>query len=75
MGSGFYAFKVCNVRILKGVSSIATKLTINAASAGASVPSTGEIISPTFWIGSSSVAAGMLFAIVLIQKKRKSVQR
>lgn len=57
--------------------SVATKLTINAAStsAGASVPSTGEIISPAFWIGSSSVAAGMLFAIVLIQKKRKSAQR
>ena len=47
--------------------------TINVTSA--SVHSTGVLISPAFWISSSFLAAGMLFAIVLIQKKRKNAQR
>ena len=55
-----------------------TSLNVKAASSGgstAAVPSTGETISPAFWAGSSCMAvAGMLFAVVLVQKKRKSVQ-
>ena len=58
--------------------SVTTTLTINAAStttSGSNLPATGETVSPTFWIGCSCMAAGMLFAIVLIQKKRKIAQQ
>ena len=57
---------------------VVTSINVKAASSGSNsaVPSTGETISPAFWIGSSCMAvACMLFAVVLIQKKRKSAQR
>ena len=55
-----------------------TSLNVKAASSGgsnAAVPSTGETISHAFWVGSSCMTvAVMLFAVVLVQKKRKNVQ-
>ena len=57
---------------------VVTSIIVKAASSGSNsaIPSTGETISPAFWIGSSCMAvACMLFAVVLIQKKRKSAQR
>ena len=56
-----------------------TSINVKAASSGgsnAAVPSTGEAVAPALWVGSSCmVVAGMLFAVVLVQKKRKSAQR
>ncbi len=40
------------------------------------IPATGESLAPTLFAGIAFIAvAGMLFAVILVQKKRKSVQR
>ncbi len=40
------------------------------------IPATGESLAPTLFVGIAFVAvAGMIFAVILVQKKRKSVQR
>ena len=39
------------------------------------IPATGETLAPTLFVGIAFVAvAGMLFAVILVQKKRKSVR-
>lgn len=39
------------------------------------IPSTGENLAPTLFVGIAFIAvAGMLFAVILVQKKRKSVR-
>ena len=41
-----------------------------------SVPSTGELIGPSLWIGLICVVvSGILFTVVLVQKKRRNCQR
>ncbi len=58
---------------------IETSVTAKAASGtsngGSAVPSTGESLAPTLFIGIAFVAvAGTLFTVMLVQKKRKSVR-
>ncbi len=53
---------------------IVTSVTAKAASGGAAVPSTGESLAPTLFIGIAFIAvSGVMITVILVQKKRKNI--